>query len=75
MKPERPKARSFVRRIGIPMAAAVSSLSRTATRRRATPLSRQIRTMNTDSSSTPSENQAKDCWEARLMPNSEGRPM
>jgi len=57
------------------MAAAVSSLSRTATRRRATPLSRQIRTMNTDSSSTPSENQAKDCWEARLMPNSEGRPM
>ena len=38
------------------------------------PLSRQIRTMKTDSSSTPSENQAKDCWEARLMPKSEGRP-
>ena len=56
------------------MAAAVSSLSRTATRRRATPLSRQIRTMKTERSSTPSENQANDCCEARLMPNSEGRP-
>ena len=59
MKPESPKASSFVRRIGMPMAAAVSSLSRTATSRRATPLSRQIRTMKTDSSSTPSENEGE----------------
>ena len=54
------------------MAAAVSSLSRTATRRRATPLSRQMRTMKTESRRTPSENQAKDCCEARLMPNRRG---
>ncbi len=57
----------------MPSAAAPSSLSRTATRRRATPLSRHTRRMNTDSSSTPRANQAKARCDDRLMPNSEGR--
>ena len=57
------------------MAAAVTSLSRTATNLRATPRSRQVRTMKIDSSSTASENQAKERWDDRLRPNRLGRSM
>ena len=48
-----------MRSTGMPMAAAVISLSRTATSRRATPWSRHMRTASTDSTRMPRENQAK----------------
>src|ERR1700689_1403360 len=75
MKPDRAKASNLVLTTGIPAEPAATSLSRTAMRRRATPRSRQTRTMRTDRARTPSENQAKACSEDRLSPNSDGREM
>ena len=62
-----------MRSTGIPIAAAPSSLSRTAISRRATPLSRQIRTAKIDTTRTPSENQANDRCDWRLRPRKSGR--
>ena len=59
MKPESPKANNFVRNTGMPMPAAPISLSRTAIKRRATPLSRHSRTAKIDKNNMARENQAK----------------
>ena len=72
--PDNPKARSLVRRIGIPMAAAVTRCRVPRRDAAPTPVSRQIRTTKMDTSSTPRENQANERCEARLRPrNSAGR--
>src|SRR5580704_11029700 len=73
MKPDRAKANSFVRTTGMPADPAATSLSRTAMRRRATPRSRHTRTMRTERTSTPNENQAKACSDDRLSPKNDGR--